>query len=372
VKVAHRSRAVAVVFASALALLTLGCGSRSGLKAGNGTLPADGAAGSDSVLADDGVGATASSGGQAGSGGVTGSDAGSDATHGSGGSVGLGGMVGSAGMVGSGGTHGSGGIDGDGGMVGSGGVGGTFGTGGSPPDASTRLLCGEDGGRGLPAVARQCIQDSDCDFVAAIYCCSAARAFGVAKSQADAYRGCTMTIGLCGGMGCARYNAYETDTGRLTTLGPDGTMPVNLVSVRCVNQLCTTDAVEPRDAGPSAAQDSPQAQDTDAAPDSDGRLDSGPPCGDSTCGSNQACLLNRLYGVPPCETPADGGACAPGLVLVPSCTTYYSLELQPGCTPPPPTPRCRDLPDACANPCSCLCPAGVCNTTDSYYTCLSL
>ncbi len=218
----HRNLHRTVAAVSATALLTFGCGFRSGLEEGNGTLPADGAGGAAPVGVNGAVGGTAGSGGMPGSGGVTGNDAVTYGTRGSGGIVGLGGMVGSGGAT-----------------V----VGGGLGTGANTPDASTQLVCGEDGGIGLPAAARQCTQDSDCDFVAAVYCCAAARAFGVAKLRADSYRACTMTIGLCGGMGCPRSNAYETDTGRLTTQGPNGTMPLNLVSVRCVNQLCTTDAV---------------------------------------------------------------------------------------------------------------------------------
>jgi hypothetical protein len=114
------------------------------------------------------------------------------------------------------------------------------------------------------------------------------------------------------------------------------------------------------------------------APALDTGLDaSGQTCGDAACGPGQACVLKAGGPVPQCLAPTaaelDAGACSDGWVLVPSCSvgggpTHY----QPGCTTPPPSPRCYDVPGACEDICSCVCGLPLdrgCNPGPGYYLC---
>jgi len=318
-KTKHRGFAVTSAFAAVL--LIGGCSSS--LKAG-GTLSTDGAAGSAQTGGNPGVGGTSGEGSIQDSGGTSGS----------------GDSAGSSGTVA---------ID------------------GTPPAGGYAVWgCSQDGGRGLPSAARGCSRDDDCQIGIATNCCSPEDAFGVAVSQADSYLNCYLRIGLCG-MVCAgrtKYYGYETDTGRITPEGSAGAMPINSVAVRCVNQLCTTDVVDAVDSGQDA-----QVLDVPAAY---AALDLSQPCGDAACGAGQACALIGGGPVPPCESATDAGSCSDGLVLVPSCSGYGATgEHRPGCTPPPPSPKCYTMPEACTDFCSCLCGYGGagCFRTGTYFTC---
>jgi hypothetical protein len=292
-------------------------------------------------------------------------------------------------------TGGNGGVTAAGGAPGSGGAnasGGVPGAGGALVDGSMGVPCADDGGLGLPPAARRCTRDSDCTIAIASRCCGPDLALGLAKSESSAYAGCLAPpTGGCQGLGCAKYLGYLTDTGRTTPV-----VGTSEISVHCSSQLCTTDVVE-RDAAADAppadapAVDAPTADapiaDTpmadapmadapmaDAPVVDDARDAAGAKCGDAAaCEPGQACFLIGGGPVPLCEAPVDGGTCREGLVLVTSCSvgggsTYW----QPGCTPPAPSPKCTSLPDACADPCSCLCPntsAGACHPMPGYTVC---
>jgi hypothetical protein len=113
------------------------------------------------------------------------------------------------------------------------------------------------------------------------------------------------------------------------------------------------------------------------APAVDAGVDlAGQPCGDATCSSNQACAQVGGGPQPPCVAPTDAGTCPDdmfqGLVLVPSCSQTGGSYHHPGCSTPPPTPRCYDLPDGCTDYCSCACPArggGACYPGPGYFFC---
>ena len=230
-------------------------------------------------------------------------------------------------------------------------------------DAGTGVACSDDGGVGFSAVARQCTQDADCTILTAATCCGADSARGIAKAQASAYAGCfALPPGGCGQLGCAKYLGYLTDTGKITPFLGTDTQPIDLVSVRCVGHLCTTDVVvAPADAG----QDVPSA--VDAA-----REGGGQSCGSTTCHSGQACALVSGGPAPLCQALGDGG-CPPGLVYAASCyDPGRGVQVIPGCTEPAPGPGCVDIPNACSDLCDCLCLArggGGCVVTSSYLLC---
>jgi hypothetical protein len=272
-----------------------------------------------------------------------------------------------------------------GGAPGSGGTsasGGMLGAGGTWADGSTALSCADDGGLGLPPAARRCGQDADCTIAIAARCCGPDLALGLAKSESSTYAGCLAPPpGGCQGLGCAKYLGYLTDTGRATPVVGASENPIDFVSVHCLSQLCTADVVE-RDAGADApTADAPRADAPIAdvpiadAPATDGAPDAAAEkCGDAAaCGPRQACFLIGGGPVPLCESPIDAGTCREDLVLVASCSvgggpTYW----QPGCTPPPPSPKCTQLPDGCGDPCACLCPntiAGACHPMFGYIAC---
>jgi hypothetical protein len=240
------------------------------------------------------------------------------------------------------------------------GTGGATGTGGGTGDAGVGLACSDDAGLGFAAVARQCTQDSDCTIHVEQECCGADRALGIATAQASTYSACfALSPGACNGLGCAKYNGYQTDTGKTTPfLGMD-TQPIDQVSVQCVAQLCTTDVLTPADAG----QDAPSA--ADVAPDTGGQ-----PCGNTTCYAGQACALSSSGPAPRCQPPVDGG-CDFGLVLTNYCDSYTG-RFSPGCTDPIWSPGCVDLPDACSDLCGCVCSpggGGGCIVTPEYVLC---
>jgi hypothetical protein len=142
-------------------------------------------------------------------------------------------------------------------------------------------------------------------------------------------------------------------------------------SPTCDLETCPTSGTGGLDGGIGADGATPDAPASDA--DANGQ-----PCGDAAaCGPGQACALVMGGPVAQCFPPTaaelDAGACSGGFVLVSSCrvgggSTYY----QPGCTEPPATPRCYDLPDACGDYCSCMCPSGGgggCYLGPGYYLC---
>jgi len=184
-----------------------------------------------------------------------GGDSGTGGFVGSGGNPGTGGKVGSGGNSGTSGTVGSGGNPGTGGIVGSG---GSPGTGGVASDASLPTACGDGGSTisaaGLPIAARACTRDSDCTIAIAARCCGADQALGEAKAESSAYASClVLPAGACNGLGCAKFLGYTTDTGRTTPTDSSSPQPIDLVSVQCINQLCTTDVVSTQDAGRDVA-----------------------------------------------------------------------------------------------------------------------
>ena len=138
-----------------------------------------------------------------------------------------------------------------------------------------------------------------------------------------------------------------------------------LVVVHCVNQLCTTDVLDTVDGG----QDTPAVD----APAADAALDARQPCGDDSCGPGQACFLIAGGAVPLCLPAGDAGTCGTDMVRVASCSVGGGPTFwEPGCTTPPPSPRCYDVPDACADPCSCVCPSHSpwgCGTGPGYLIC---
>ena len=255
------------------------------------------------------------------------------------------------------------------------GSGGATGSGGVTNDGGVQVACSEDGGTGFAAAARQCMQDSDCTIQIAQRCCGAAQALGIAKAQTQAYGACfALAPGACVGLGCAVYIGYQTDTGRTTPFQGISTQPIDLVSVRCVGHLCTTDVVSLPDAGQDGASsaDSPADVGADGGFVDAARDAGGPSCGNSTCHSGQACVLILPGMVPPCQPLPDGGSCPAGLVQTASCGGGYLPPFSPGCTQPAPTPACVDVPDGCSGLCDCLCHEGGgagCYAGAGYLTC---
>lgn len=266
----------------------------------------------------------------------------------------------SGGKLADGSSGGTGGVGTDAGT----GTGGAKGTGGVTGDAGMGVACSADGGVSFAAIARQCTQDSDCTIHIAAKCCGADEALGIAKAQVDAYAACfALPPGACNGLGCAKYLGYLTDTGKTTPFLGTATPPIDLVSVRCVGHLCTTDVVvAPTDAG------------QDVLPAADAARDAGTQsCGNTACHSGQACVLRSGGPAPLCQALGDGG-CPPGLVYAFSCyIPGAGVQVSPGCTQPTPAPGCVDLPDACSGDlCNCLCPpvGGVgCYVMSGYLVC---
>ena len=287
-----------------VALLTLACGSKSGL-----------------------------SGGKPGTGGAAGATQTGGVTEG-GGSPGTGGSFGGGGGIGTGGVGGSGG--------------GT-GAGGGAADTGPPVACADDGGVGLPAAGRRCAQDSDCTIAIAARCCGPDQALGEAKSQASIYASClALPPGACAGLGCAKFLGYSTDTGRTTPNNGSSSQPIDLVTVHCLNQVCTSDVVATQDGG------------QDAAPIVDAAVDAaGQTCNGTACGPGQACVLTTGGPQPQCTGVPEAGPCPGGLVVTASCHSYANgIDYHPGCTSPAPAPRCVPLADGCGDVCACVCPTG--------------
>jgi hypothetical protein len=304
---------------------------------------------------------TTSSGGV---GGLAGGSSGAGAQAGNTGSTAAAGATGTAaGSAGIGGSIPQGSVGGStavgGGRAGTGGnAAGDAGIGGSVADASSGVTCSDNGGIRFAAAARQCTQDSECTIQIARTCCGFDVALGLAKSQAGAYSGC-FPPGSCAGLGCAKSAGYSTDSGQSTPWDPTATQPIDQVTVRCVDHLCTTTVVLPADAGRDGAQDN------DAAPDANKA------CGTATCGSGQACVLTLGGTRPPCEPVGDAG-CPAGLVYTASCSNPTTGAQGPGCTTPTPVPSCVNLPAGCTDPCKCICPTGGgagCYSASNYITC---
>jgi hypothetical protein len=268
------------------------------------------------------------------------------------------GAGGGAGTVQTGGNRAEGGVPGRGGTVATGGV---PGTGGGLADAA--VACTDDAGSSLPAIARGCAQDEDCTIAIAARCCGADRAVGVAKAQASAYAPClALPPGACQGLGCAKFLGYTTDTGATTPAGSAGESLLDVVTVRCSNQACTTDVVAVEDGG----RDAPA---TEAAVDLANQN-----CGnDPPCGPGQACVLISGGPMPPCAAPSDAGTCAAGQVTTASCyDPSTGTSRQPGCTTAAPTPHCAQLADGCDGTCACVCPAvggADCSATSGIINC---
>jgi hypothetical protein len=322
----HSCRSSALM--AMIAALTLACSSKSSMKGGLGT---GGAAGASQTIGSGGGGGNPGTGGSMGSGGIPGT-----------GGVGGGGKSGTGGGLGSGGSTGTGGGTSDGGL---------------------QVSCTDDGGVGLPVAARSCTRDSECTIAIIASCCGLDQALGEAKSQSSTYASCSvLPPGACDGRGCGKIPGYATDTGRTTPTGGSSSHPIDLVSVHCLNQLCTSDVADVQDAG----QDVPPA--VDAAVDL-----SAQGCGDAAaCGSGQACVLSGGSVPGRCLAQEDGGACSVGLLQVSLCTTPGGTIYRPGCTDPSGVPLCVGLADGCSDPCSCVCPfgGGACTKGPGYTICM--
>lgn len=277
------------------------------------------------------------------------------------------------GTPGAGGATASGGVSGTGGLAGNGGA---LGSGGAPLDSG--VTCAADGAVEVPAAARRCSRAADCTIVIAARCCAEDRALGVATSEAAAYAAClALPPDACQGLGCAKEMGLLTDTGRSTSgVGAATGGPIDLVVVGCSNQLCTTDVISRIDGGRDAPALDAGLDAALDAPAADAGVDLAPqPCGDAACRSGQACALVAGGPQPPCVAPTDAGTCPEGpfygLVLVDSCSQTGGSHHQPGCTTPPPSPRCYDLPDGCGDYCSCVCRSsgGNCSPGPGYYYC---
>jgi hypothetical protein len=127
--------------------------------------------------------------------------------------------------------------------------GGSSSTGDGYPDASPgSIACRDDGGIGLARAARQCTSDADCQVVIGPTCCGADSAFGIAKSQVQAYASCVgLSPNACQGLGCAKSQGYITDTGEMTVWEGAGSNPMSQIAVHCEADRCTSSVI-PNDA----------------------------------------------------------------------------------------------------------------------------
>jgi hypothetical protein len=107
---------------------------------------------------------------------------------------------------------------------------------------STGPVCYDDSGMGLARAARSCSADSDCQVSIGHTCCGADDAYGVAKSQAQAYANCFGGGGNCGGLGCAKFIGFRVDTGETTDF-QGGSDPMSQVAVHCKDAICTTSVI---------------------------------------------------------------------------------------------------------------------------------
>jgi hypothetical protein len=97
------------------------------------------------------------------------------------------------------------------------------------------------------------------------------------------------------------------------------------------------------------------------------------PCAGVNCGNRQVCVHYSSNAAARCQAEEDGG-CPAGLVPAASCYDQPSAAwVSPGCTNPPPTSRCVDIPDPCSDLCDCVCPAdagGTCDEPGLYVRCI--
>ena len=287
--------------------LTCACGSAASHDDGGSLAGTGGTAGT----AGGGLGGQSATGGILGSGGGSGLggsalDAASTGGGGSGGQSATGGILGSGGSSGRGGSgsdaagttgSGSGGKPATGGIPGDG---GNSGRGDGGMDAA--VVCTDDGGTGLPAVARRCSSDADCTIAIAARCCGADQALGEAKSATDAYAAClALPPGACAGLGCAKFLGYVTDTGRTTPVVAATEKPIDWVVVRCSNGLCTSYV-------PQQSCDGACQPDVDSSACSDSCA-GGTPCPDrcsAACAQGKICCP---WAGGPC-IPNDAGGCS--------------------------------------------------------------
>lgn len=109
-------------------------------------------------------------------------------------------------------------------------------------------FCWGDGGR-LVTSARACEHDGDCAIIVAPRCCGANGAVGILKSEQIAFAPCfALPSNACQGLGCPSFLGYMTDTGKTTEYDVTLKNQLDLVTVRCMAKICTTDVVVP-DAG---------------------------------------------------------------------------------------------------------------------------
>jgi hypothetical protein len=340
-KSSRRTLPVANLAVGGFAILTLACGSQSGLGGSGGQSGTGGAAGAGQT------------GGINGGGGGTGQGG----SKSQGGAPGTGGAA-TGGTLGTGGSTAKGGASGTGGILGAGG-----GTGGAAADAG--VACTDDAGSALPAAARRCIHDSDCTIAVAQRCCGLDQAIGEATSQSGTYAAClALPPGACQGLGCAKMLGYSTDTGKTTPVEVSSGNPLDWVTVHCLDQICTTDVLATQDGGRDA-QTADAPVDAAVTPPGDGGSSV---CGSSVCTATQLCVRPSCAGgtAPPCVAIGEAGACPTGYTFSSFCQYATGGGAGPGCLPPPcvsPPPFCLDTPAACDAKLTCGClPATVCGT----------
>ena len=75
-------------------------------------------------------------------------------------------------------------------------------------------------------------------------CCGADDAFGVAKSQVQAFAACVgLPPNACQGLGCAKFQGYRTDTGEMTSWEGPMSDPMSQIAVHCESALCTSSVI---------------------------------------------------------------------------------------------------------------------------------
>jgi hypothetical protein len=172
--------------------------------------------------------------------------------------------------------------------------------------------------------------------------------------------GATSTVGSDGSLGTDGAPAAGGAQGTGGSFGTGGATNTG------GSKIDTADAFAALDGGVDAPMVDASAVDADA--------DSGAqPCGDAACRSNQTCMLIGGGPQPPCDPPDDAGACPDWLVLVGSCGGNGGPAYRTsGCTTPPDSPKCYEVPDGCADPCTCICgqPRNLgCNPGPGYLLC---
>jgi hypothetical protein len=185
-------------------------------------------------------------------------------------------------------------------------------------------------------------------------------------SGAGGAAGATSTVGSDGSLGTDGAPAAGGAQGTGGFGGTGGSFGTGGATNTGGTKIDAADAFAALDVGVDASGVDASALDADA--------DSGAqPCSDAACRSNQTCMLIGGGPQPPCDPPDDAGTCPDWLVLVGSCGGNGGPSYRtPGCTTPPDSPKCYEVPDGCADPCTCICgqPRNLgCNPGPGYLLC---